>query len=160
MSYRWNVGSVRAPLLAAAALMMIGAAPVAFAQDAPAPKAPAAKPAAAAAAAPASPWIKECGQDPQSKKKLCVTSQELRAETNQFISALQLRKLDGEPKMALTAIVLTGQLIQPGLMVQVDQNKPVKLNYVICDPAVSLLRRPRSTMPSRRRSRRATRSRC
>lgn len=135
MSYRWKIGPVRAPLLAAAALMMIGATPAAFAQDA-APKAPAAKPAAAPAAAPVSPWIKECGQDPQSKKKLCVTSQELRAETNQFISALQLRKLDGDPKMALTAIVLTGQLIQPGLMVQVDQNKPIKLNYVICDPAV------------------------
>ncbi len=145
MSYRWNTGSVRAPLLAAAALMMIGAAPVAFAQDAPAPKPPVAKPAApaaapaadgAAAATPGSPWIKECGQDPQSKKKLCITSQELRAETNQFIASMQLRKLEGDPKMALTAIVLTGQLIQPGLLVQVDQNKPVPLKYVICDPTV------------------------
>jgi invasion protein IalB len=137
-------GSVRAPLLAAAALMMIGSAPMAFAQDAPAPKPPAAKPAApaaapaaaAGAAAPNSPWIKECGQDPQSKKKLCITSQELRAETNQFIASLQLRKLEGDPKMALTAIVLTGQLIQPGLLIQVDQNKPVPLKYVICDPTV------------------------
>ncbi len=144
MSYRWMTGSVRAPLLAAAALMMIGTAPMAFAQDAPAPKPPAAKPAApaaapaaaAGAAAPNSPWIKECGQDPQSKKKLCITSQELRAETNQFIASLQLRKLEGDPKMALTAIVLTGQLIQPGLLIQVDQNKPVPLKYVICDPTV------------------------
>ncbi len=144
MSYRWMTGSVRAPLLAAAALMMIGSAPMAFAQDAPAPKPPAAKPAApaaapaaaAGAAAPNSPWIKECGQDPQSKKKLCITSQELRAETNQFIASLQLRKLEGDPKMALTAIVLTGQLIQPGLLIQVDQNKPVPLKYVICDPTV------------------------
>lgn len=140
MSYRWKEGSVRAPLLAAAALIMIGTAPMAFAQDAPAPKPPAAKPAAPAAdapaAAPTSAWIKECGQDPQSKKKLCITSQELRAETNQFIASLQLRKLEGEPKMALTAIVLTGQLIQPGLLVQVDQNKAVPLKYVICDPTV------------------------
>lgn len=146
MSYRWNIGSVRAPLLAAAALMMIGTAPMAYAQDAPAPKTPVAKPAAPAAAAPAAdasaaaapgtPWIKECGQDPQSKKKLCITSQELRAETNQFIASLQLRKLEGDPKMALTAIVLTGQLIQPGLLIQVDQNKAVPLKYVICDPTV------------------------
>ncbi|MCX5480070.1 invasion associated locus B family protein [Kaistia geumhonensis] len=142
MSYRWKIGSVRAPLLATAALLMVASAPVAMAQDAPAPKPPAAKPAAApaasgdAAAAPGSPWIKECGQDPQSKKKLCITSQELRADTNQFIASIQLRKLEGDPKMALTAIVLTGQLIQPGLLIQVDQNKAVPLKYVICDPTV------------------------
>ncbi|MCX5493958.1 invasion associated locus B family protein [Kaistia dalseonensis] len=152
MSHRWNSGLFRVPHLAAAALLMIASAPAAFAQDAPAldltapaAKAPAAKPAApdaaapaaaAAGGAPASAWIKECGQDPQSKKKLCITTQELRAETNQFIASLQLRKLDGDPKMALTAIVLTGQLIQPGLRVQVDDGKPAELKYVICDPTV------------------------
>lgn len=155
MSYRWKMGSVKAPVLAVAALMLLGTAPMASAQDTPtpapkpapaksagdAPAADAAAPAAPAAAgdaaaAPTSSWIKECGQDPQSKKKLCITSQELRADTNQFIASIQLRKLDGDSKMAVTAIVLTGQLIQPGLLIQVDQNKPVPLKYVICDPAV------------------------
>lgn len=138
MSHRWNSGLVRVPHLAAAALIMALSAPAAFAQDAAPADAPAAKaPAAAAnAAPPVSPWIKECGQDPQSKKKLCITSQELRAETNQFIASLQIRQLEGEPKIALTAVVLTGQLIQPGLRVQVDQNKPAELKYVVCEPSV------------------------
>lgn len=135
MSHRWNSSLVRVPHLAAAMALMLASAPAAFAQDAaPDAKAPAA--AAAPAGPPASAWIKECGQDPQSKKKLCITSQELRAETNQFISSLQIRKLDGDTKMALTAIVLTGQLIQPGLRVQVDDGKPAELKYVICDPTV------------------------
>lgn len=146
MPHLWNSRLVRAPQLAAAALFVALSATSALAQqDAPAadqqaPAADQAAPAAAgggaAAAATAPAWIKECAQDQQSKKKLCITSQELRAETNQFISSLQIRKLEGEPKMALTAIVLTGQLIQPGLLVQVDQNKAVPLKYVICDPSV------------------------
>ncbi|MFC0287474.1 invasion associated locus B family protein [Kaistia hirudinis] len=145
MPHLWNSRLVRAPQLAAAALFVALTATSAFAQqDAPAAgAAPAADQAApAAAAAPAAggatppAWIKECAQDQQSKKKLCITSQELRAETNQFISSLQIRKLEGEPKMALTAIVLTGQLIQPGLLIQVDQNKAIPLKYVICDPSV------------------------
>jgi invasion protein IalB len=143
MSHRWNSGLIRAPHLGAAALIMMLSATAAMAQDTP--PAPAAKPAAAAPAAagaapagapPASQWVKECGNDPQSKKKLCITSQELRAETNQFIASLQIRKLEGDSKMALTAIVLTGQLIQPGLRVQVDNGKPAELKYVICDPNV------------------------
>lgn len=139
MSHLRNSGLVRVPHLAAAALLVALSAPLAFAQDAAPAEAPAAKPAPAAAAnaaPPASPWVKECGQDPQSKKKLCITSQELRAETNQFIASLQIRQLEGEPKMALTAVVLTGQLIQPGLRVQVDQNKPAELKYVVCEPSV------------------------
>lgn len=143
MPHLWNSRLVRAPQLAAAALFVALSATSALAQqDAPAADAapaadqaaPAAAGAAPAAAGPA--WIKECAQDQQSKKKLCITSQELRAETNQFISSLQIRKLEGEPKMALTAIVLTGQLIQPGLLIQVDQNKAIPLKYVICDPSV------------------------
>lgn len=145
MPHLWNSRLVRAPQLAAAALFVALTATSAFAQqDAPAADAAAAadQAAPAAAAAPAAggatppAWIKECAQDQQSKKKLCITSQELRAETNQFISSLQIRKLEGEPKMALTAIVLTGQLIQPGLLIQVDQNKAIPLKYVICDPSV------------------------
>jgi len=132
MSHRWNSRLARAPQWAAAAIFVALSATAAVAQDAPAP-APA--PAANAAPPPAS-WIKECAEDPQSKKKLCITSQELRAETNQFIAALQLRKLENDPKMALTAIVLTGQLIQPGLLIQVDENKAVPLKYIICDPSV------------------------
>lgn len=139
MPHRWNTRLVRMPLLAAAAAFFAMSATAALAQDQPAAdQAPAAAPAPAADAnaAPAPAWIKECADDPQSKKKLCITSQELRAETNQFISSLQIRQLDGDPKMALTAIVLTGQLIQPGLLIQVDQNKAMPLKYVICDPSV------------------------
>lgn len=142
MLHRWNSGLVRVPQLAAAALFVAMTATGAMAQDTPAPADAAPAPAAAAAPAagdnapPAPSWIKECAQDQQSKKKLCITSQELRAETNQFIASLQLRQLEGDPKMALTAIVLTGQLIQPGLLIQVDQNKAIPLKYVICDPSV------------------------
>jgi len=121
MSHRFTDFVTR---LALAATLFAPAA--AMAQDA--------QPAAPAAATPASAWIKECGEDPQSKKKVCIVVQELRAETGQFIASVQIRTVQDDPKISLIAMVPVGMLIQPGVRVQVDQNQQQEVKYGICFP--------------------------
>jgi len=89
---------------------------------------------AAPAATPASAWIKECGEDPQSKKRVCIVVQELRAETGQFIASVQIRTVQDDPKISLITMVPVGMLIQPGVRVQVDQNQQQEVKYGICFP--------------------------
>lgn len=120
MSHRFTGFVTR---LALAATLFAPAA--AMAQDA--------KP-AAPAAAPQSAWIKECGEDPQTKKRICIVVQELRAETGQFIASVQIRTVQDDPKISLIAMVPVGMLIQPGVRVQVDQNQQQEVKYGICFP--------------------------
>jgi invasion protein IalB len=89
-------------------------------------------PATAAGGQPA--WVKLCNTDPASKKELCLTLQELRAETGQFIASATLRQVSGDDKISFIAAVPPGMLIQPGLRVQIDTGKQYPLKYGICYP--------------------------
>jgi invasion protein IalB len=140
---------------AATVVVSLALAVPALAQSAqPTPPAKPAKPAAAAqqsddaqpvAAAPGSPppetapggqpaWVKLCNTDPASKKELCLTLQELRAETGQFIASATLRQVTGDDKVSFIAAVPPGMLIQPGLRVQIDTGKQYPVKYGICYP--------------------------
>jgi invasion protein IalB len=79
-------------------------------------------------------WVKLCNTDPASKKVLCLTLQELRAETGQFIASATLRQISGDDKISFIAAVPPGMLIQPGLRVQVDSGKQYPVKYGICYP--------------------------
>jgi invasion protein IalB len=146
----------RIVLAAATFAVSLALAVPALAQSAaPTPPAKPAKPAAAAqqsddtqqpvAAAPGSPppdtapggqpaWVKLCNTDPASKKELCLTLQELRAETGQFIASATIRQLTGDDKVSFIAAVPPGMLIQPGLRVQIDSGKQYPVKYGICYP--------------------------
>lgn len=95
--------------------------------------APAAAPAAGGAAGQPS-WVKLCNTDPASKKELCLTLQEIRAETGQFIASATLRQVTGDDKVSFIAAVPPGMLIQPGLRLQVDSGKQYPIKYGICFP--------------------------
>lgn len=79
-------------------------------------------------------WVKLCNTDPASKKELCLTLQELRAETGQFIASATLRQVSGDDKISFIAAVPPGMLIQPGLRVQIDTGKQYPVKYGICYP--------------------------
>jgi invasion protein IalB len=80
------------------------------------------------------PWLKICNSDPSSNKELCLVTQELRAETGQFIASATVRQITGEPKISFIAAVPPGMLIQPGLRAQIDKGKQHELKYGICFP--------------------------
>jgi invasion protein IalB len=103
------------------ALVALGAPMTAGAQDAAAP--------------PGAPsWAKLCNADPASGKELCLTIQEIRADTGQFIASATVRTIAGDPKMSLITAVPPGMLIQPGLRVQIDDGKQYDMKYGICFP--------------------------
>ena len=122
----------------------------AFAQQQPAkpaaPAAPAADQAAADAdqgnATPAIPgpqpdWVKLCSTDPQSKKELCQTSRDLRAETGQTLASVAIRQDKGGKRLLIMAIP-PGMQIQPGVRVVIDQQPPVGGKFSVCFPNVCL----------------------
>ena len=89
---------------------------------------------AAAPAGPDSPWAKLCNTDPATGKELCLTIQEIRADTGQFIASATIRTIAGEAKKSLITAVPPGMLLQPGLRIQVDEAEPVEVKYGICFP--------------------------
>ena len=114
----------------ALAVLAIGAPIAASAQEAEPPAdAPAAPP-----AAPEAAWAKLCNPDPKTGKNLCLTIQEIRADTGQFIASATVRTIEGEAKKSLITAVPPGMLLQPGLRVQIDDGEQKEVKYGICFP--------------------------
>jgi invasion protein IalB len=84
--------------------------------------------------APESRWIKICNTVAETGKELCLVTQELRADTKQFIASATLRQFTGDEKISFILAVPPGMLIQPGLRVQIDEGKQQEVKYGICFP--------------------------
>lgn len=95
-----------------------------------------ADPAAAppAAGGPDSAWAKLCNTDGATGKELCLTIQEIRADTGQFIASATIRTIAGDAKKSLITAVPPGMLLQPGLRIQIDDQPQVEVKYGICFP--------------------------
>lgn len=87
---------------------------------------------AAPAAGTNNPWVKVCNTDPTSKRDVCLTTQELRADNGQMLASIALREISGEARKVLLLAVPPAMLIQPGLRVQVDKGKQAEAKYSIC----------------------------
>ncbi|MEP5514588.1 MAG: invasion associated locus B family protein [Bauldia litoralis] len=83
---------------------------------------------------PDAPWAKICNKNPADDKELCLTIQEVTAETGQFIASATVREITGDAKKSFVVAVPPGMLIQPGLRAQVDQGKQYEMAYGICFP--------------------------
>jgi invasion protein IalB len=79
-------------------------------------------------------WAKLCNTDPASGKELCLTIQEIRADTGQFIASATIRTIAGDNKKSLITAVPPGMLLQPGLRIQIDEQPQVEVKYGICFP--------------------------
>lgn len=126
--------------IATAALML---SPVsAFAQDATAPAADAAAPAAGSATDEVAAavdglasqnWLKVCDPLPDGQKA-CLMRQVVLAN-GQFLGSFLLRDDPGqESRLLAVAAVPLGVLLPFGLTWQIDNAKPVRVPYMLCDP--------------------------
>jgi invasion protein IalB len=80
------------------------------------------------------PWTKICSKDPQANKDVCLITQEIRAETGQFLASVAVREVQDDPKKQFIIAVPPGMLLQPGMRVIVDQGLPLGARYAICFP--------------------------
>ena len=79
-------------------------------------------------------WIKVCRNDEKAKKEECRTAYDLRTSGGQFLAAISVVEASGEARKILHMIMPTGLLLQPGLKVQVDQNKGEDAKFSMCAP--------------------------
>ena len=108
-----------------AVIFAIGMPMAASAQDAP-EKAP--------GPTPDAPWAKVCNKNPNDGKELCLTIQEVTAETGQFIASATVREITGDDKKSFVVAVPPGMLLKPGMRAQVDDGKQYEIAYGICFP--------------------------
>jgi invasion protein IalB len=80
------------------------------------------------------PWTKICSKDPQANKDVCLITQEIRAETGQFLASVAVREVQDDPKKQFIIAVPPGMLLQPGMRVIIDQGQPTAARYAICFP--------------------------
>ncbi|WP_319496246.1 invasion associated locus B family protein [uncultured Cohaesibacter sp.] len=79
-------------------------------------------------------WMKFCSEDAKTKKQLCAITQELKAETGQFLASISLRELEGAKRKALVIAITPGMLLRHGLTLQIDKGKQTKGTFSICFP--------------------------
>ncbi|WP_321446482.1 invasion associated locus B family protein [uncultured Cohaesibacter sp.] len=79
-------------------------------------------------------WMKFCSEDAKTKKQLCAITQELKAETGQFLASISLRELEGAKRKALVIAITPGMLLRHGLTIQIDKGKQIKGTFSICFP--------------------------
>ena len=88
--------------------------------------------AAPAAAAPAK-WFKTCTK--QEEADVCVVQNQQLAQNGQLLTAVGLISVEGKVnRKILQVTVPTARLIPPGIMMQIDGAKGVKLDYAVCLP--------------------------
>ena len=105
-----------------------------IAQPTPQPEVPAQDPNVQQAAAIPTPWTRICSKDPQENKEVCLITQEIRAETGQFLASVAVREVQDDPKKQFIIAVPPGMLLQPGMRVIIDQGQPAAARYAICFP--------------------------
>ncbi|EHS52193.1 Invasion associated locus B family protein [Rhizobium sp. PDO1-076] len=87
---------------------------------------------AAPAAAPAK-WFKTCAK--QEESDVCVVQNQQVAASGQLITAVGLITVEGKVNRKLMQVTVpTARLIPPGILMQIDGAKGVKLDYTVCLP--------------------------
>ncbi len=104
----------------------------------PAAQQPAAPPPQQQAATPPqlmySPWLKVCGQGPETNnKKVCVLTKDGRLENGMPVAIVQLFEPEGEAKVLRVTVPL-GMQLQHGTRMFIDQGQPTQEPYKICFP--------------------------
>ena len=87
-----------------------------------------------AAAAPSeAKWFKTCAK--QEESDVCVVQNQLVAANGQLITAVGLITVEGKVnRKILQVTVPSARLIPPGIMMQIDGAKGMKLDYAVCLP--------------------------
>jgi invasion protein IalB len=101
--------------------LMVASVPTAFAQQAAAPG-PGGMPKG---------WFKVCGKEQDFD--ICNVQNQVLAQTGQMLTAVQLAEFKGKVnRRALQVSVPVGRLLPAGVTMQIDGNKPTKLEFTTC----------------------------
>ncbi|AXS40580.1 invasion associated locus B family protein [Breoghania sp. L-A4] len=79
-----------------------------------------------------SPWTKQCSPPDATGKQTCMTSQVLYDDQGRLSASVAVETVTGRPEPRLLVAVPNRMLLQPGLVVQIDDAVPQKLAYRIC----------------------------
>jgi invasion protein IalB len=110
--------TIRVSALAAFAVSALGISPSAAQQ---------------AAGQPPQGWFKVCAK--QEDNDICNTQNVVTADSGQLLTAISLIDVKGKINRKIFQIsVPSGRLIPPGVGLQIDKNKPTKVEYGICFP--------------------------
>ena len=84
--------------------------------------------------APASgEWFKACAE--QGDNTICNVQNIRQAETGQLLTAVSLIEVEGQNEQRIFQVsVPTGRLVQPGILLQIDTNNPIRVPYGLCLP--------------------------
>ena len=78
-------------------------------------------------------WFKACAD--QGDNKICNVQNIRTADTGQLLTAVSLITVDGANKQKIFQVsVPTGRMIQAGIQMQIDTNKPTRIPYGLCLP--------------------------
>lgn len=76
-------------------------------------------------------WFKVCGKEQDFD--ICNVQNQVLAQTGQMLTAVQLAEFKGKiNRRALQVSVPVGRLIPAGVTMQIDGNKPTKLEFTTC----------------------------
>lgn len=91
------------------------------------------QPAAAQQSAPPQGWFKVCSK--QGDNEICNVQNIIVAQTGQMVTAVSLLEIEGQVNRKVFQVsVPTGRLVPPGIGLQIDGQKPQKIDYAICLP--------------------------
>ena len=137
-------------IAAATAFVLVLSVGVASAQTKKAPPAPTPAPAAPApqaapVAAPAAvvqvqpeptqtDWVKICGEDQNTKKKICYTTRDFVSDQNQPVLAVAVYDIQGDPNRVVRFLLPLGFILAPGVRFTVDQGVAQAGKYAVCFP--------------------------
>ena len=90
--------------------------------------------AALAQAAPAQgQWFKACAE--QGENTICNVQNIRTAATGQLLTAVSLIEVEGKANQRIFQVsVPTGRMVKPGILMQIDANKPQRVPYGLCLP--------------------------
>lgn len=78
-------------------------------------------------------WFKVCSK--QEEVDVCNVQNIVLADTGQMITGISLIELKGKVNRKVFQVsVPTGRMVPPGIGLQIDGQKPQKLDYVLCFP--------------------------
>ena len=107
---------------------------------APTPAQPVAQPAAPAAVVTVQPeptqvdWVKICGEDQATKKKICYTTRDFVSDQNQPVLAVAVYDIQGDPNKVVRFLLPLGFILAPGVRFSIDQGTAQPGKYAVCFP--------------------------
>ncbi len=80
-------------------------------------------------------WYKLCDEQPKTKRKICFTFHEqVNVTSGRLYVSAALRKVAESKTEHILVVVPPGVAVRPGLQITIDDQKPIILKYVICQP--------------------------